>query len=160
MDRILNLLIDIFFYGFIDSIIIYLYIKNFNNEFSVKIKETSKNALCISILISLCSLFIPIVSVSQICMAIVVSLYFRFIIKKNILKTIMCVLISITFIFIFENCFGIFVGYLVNQSIFTLELNNIYRLTSYAVAKIIEIGIYLVWRKIAMKVSLAATTKR
>ena len=101
MEIFENWILDFLFYGFLDSIIMYLFvIKIFLNK-KVKFVEAVKDGLILSFGISTITTFVPINGLSQIFMGIYIGIFtsirFKINIFKSFLYSIFCVMIFYAF---------------------------------------------------------------
>lgn len=158
MQGIYNWLLDFCFYGFLDSIIIYMFIvKLFLNKNS-NISSTVKHCLIISFGMSLITSLVPIFGLSQILMGIYIGIIINKINKVSLFKSILYSLISVLLFYFFEITIHNILLYLFNFNGLVLNLNNIYRLLIFMFCKFIEI--IIIWWCYKMKLVWGGTIRR
>lgn len=157
---IVNFLIDLMFYSFIDGIICFLFICNINKDKKIKFKDAIKHGFGLSLIFSTVSCFIPIVGVSQICSALMASLYLYFVLKYDILNSFKCGVVSITLVCLIEFAYGILFQNILNMNLFTLNLDSFMRIFSYLILKVIEIIVFIAWRCCIMKLVMGGIVRK
>lgn len=158
MDNFLNLLLDFCFYGFLDSIIMYLFITKLLINKKVEYKNIVKHCLIISFGISIITFLVPTFGLSQIFMGIYVGIIINRINKDNIFKSMLYGLIVILFVYCFEIIIYNIILNLFNFNSLAVNLNNIYRLLIFLICKIIETVI--IWWCYKMKVVFGGIVRR
>lgn len=143
MDSILNFLLDFYFYGFLDSIIMYLFVNKLFLNKKIEFTNMIKHCLIISFGISIIATLFPVSGILQILMGIYIGLCFYKFYKTDIFKSILYGLFSILFVFLIEVFFGLFLNDITNIKILSFRLNNLYRLSCFMFLKFIEIIIVL-----------------
>lgn len=158
MQGIYDWLLDFCFYGFLDSIVMYLFIiKLFFNK-KVEFKTLISHCLIISFGISTITSLVPIFGLSQILMGIYIGFIINKIKKCNIFKSIFYGLISILFVYCFEIIVYNIILILFNFDGLAINLNNIYRLLIFIICKIIET--IIIWWCYKMKVVFGGIVRR
>lgn len=158
MDNFLNLLLDFCFYGFLDSIIMYLFVTKLLINKKVEYRNIVRHCLIISFGISIITFLVPTFGLSQIFMGIYVGIIINRINKDNIFKSMLYGLIAILFVYCFEIIIYNIILNLFNFNSLAVNLNNIYRLLIFLICKIIETVI--IWWCYKMKVVFGGIVRR
>lgn len=158
MEIFENWILDFLFYGFLDSIIMYLFvIKIFLNK-KVKFIEAVKDGLILSFGISTITTFVPINGLSQIFMGIYIGIFTSIRFKINIFKTILYGMVSILFVYAIEILCVRSFNVIFNINVLTYNLNNIMRLSLFMTFEFIES--FIIWSLYKMKVLLGGIVRR
>ena len=143
MQGIYNWLLDFCFYGFLDSIVMYLFIiKLFLNN-KINFKNMILYCLIISSGISIITSLVPIFGLSQILMGIYIGICIFIFHKINILKSIFYGILSVIFLFLIETSFALSLNNINQFNILGCKLNSLCRLFSFIIFKFIEI--IIIW---------------
>lgn len=159
MGGLINFIIDVLGYGFIDSMILCLMVYTINYR-DIKFLDIFKQAIYIDAIICITTIICPTAIYSQILMALFTGLFFMLYNKNYTIIDYAKYCLPIIIMSIFE----FFSIYLTNNILETMLLsdavNSFYRICIYLSAKLIELIIFYMWRRIHMKVVIGGIVRR
>lgn len=158
MQGIYNWLLDFCFYGFLDSIVMYLFIIKLFLDKKTEVLNVVKHCLVISFGISAITSLIPISGFSQILMGIYIGIVINKTDKIELFKSVMYGLSSILFVYCFEIIIHNTILNIFDFNSLSINLNNIKRLIIFISCKFIET--ILIWWCCKMKVLYGGIVRR
>lgn len=159
MGGLINFIIDVLGYGFIDSMILCFMAYTINYR-DIKFLDIFKQAIYIDAIICITIIICPTAIYSQILMALFTGLFFMLYNKNYTIIDYAKYCLPIIIMSIFE----FFSIYLINNILEAMLLsdavNSFYRICIYLGAKLIELIIFYMWRRIHMKVVIGGIVRR
>lgn len=159
VDNLINFLIDILGYGFLDALIVCFVAYTINYK-DISLSDIIKQAFCVDIILCITNLICPLAIYSQLFMSLGVAIFFILYNKEYGLNKYLIYCCPVITISILE----FFIAHIVDN-IFSIELlsgvvNSFYRLCAYGLAKSIVFIIFYTWRRIRMKIVLGGVVRR
>lgn len=159
VDNLINFLIDILSYGFLDALTVCFIAYTINYK-DISLSDIIKQAFCVDIILCIINLICPLAIYSQLFMSLGVAIFFILYNKEYSLNKYLIYCCPVIAISILE----FFIAHIVDN-IFSIELlfgvvNSFYRLCAYGLAKSIVFIIFYTWRRIRMKIVLGGVVRR
>lgn len=128
----------------------YVYTLKFCDIKLPKLPEIIKNSLIISFGSAICSRFIPVMGLSQFFMILYICIKMKIVVKDNIIKVLFYILIILS-VFTVTEFVIVFIMSKIGIFIITLNVNSFYRISMFAVSKILEITILYFINNVILK---------
>lgn len=158
MENFENWILDFLFYGFLDSIIMYLFvIKIFLNK-KVKFVEAVKDGLILSFGISTITTFVPKNGLAQIFMGIYIGIFTSIRFKINIFKSFLYSIFCVMIFYAFELLIVFIINNKVRNNILSYNLNSLNRFMLFMTLKFIEN--FIIWSLYKMKLLVGGIVRR
>lgn len=159
MDNLINFLIDILSYGFLDALTVCFVAYTINYK-DISLSDIIKQAFYVDIILCIINLICPLAIYSQLFMSLGVAIFFILYNKEYSLNKYLMYCCPIIAISILEFFIIYIANNILNMELLSDSVNSFYRLCAYGLAKSIVLIIFYMWRRIHMKIVIGGVVRR